>query len=53
MTQYAVDTHEGILTESLTLIVKFMGYELDRLPGNFTLQKMMSIYSVCFKKLGS
>ena len=37
---------------SLTLIVKFLGYELDRLPGKLIHQKIMGTYSVILK-LGS
>ena len=36
---------------SLTLIVRFIGYELDRLLGKLIHQKIMSTYSV-FLKLG-
>ena len=36
----------------LTLIVKFLGYELDRLPGKLIHQKIMGTYSVILK-LGS
>ena len=36
----------------LTLIVKFLGYELDRLPGKLIHHKIMSTYSV-FLKLGA
>ena len=37
---------------ALTLIVKFLGYELDRLPGKLIHQKIMGTYSVILK-LGS
>ena len=39
-------------TLPLTLIVKFLGYELDRLPGKLIHQKIMGTYSVILK-LGS
>ena len=43
---------ENELQEALTLILKFLGYDPDRLPGKFIHQKIMSTYSV-FLKLGS
>ena len=41
-----------IFSRLLTLIVKFLGYDPDRLPGKLIHQKIMSTYSV-FLKLGS
>ena len=49
MTQKRIQEH---LRGVLTLIVKFLGYELDRLPGKLIHQKIMGTYSVILK-LGS